>query len=131
MNIYVFSERVVRACRKRCLIPQNPFYNQSNLSLLHPPHKFCVHACMTPVFSGRTKLGICLPNLTMRGGKMVFILCHPTKNEPRKRTKGSNTLWKPAVRLCGRYALAPHNTTQKQTVSALAFASSKNLQTRK
>ena len=53
----------------------------------------------------------------------MFILCHPTKNEPRKRTKGSNTLWKPAVRLCGRYAFAPRNTTQKSTSSALAFAS--------
>jgi hypothetical protein len=26
----------------------------------------------------------------------MFILCHPTKNEPRKRTKGSNTPWHPA-----------------------------------
>ena len=33
----------------------------------------------------------------------MFILCHPTKNEPRKRTKGPNALWKPATRKPFRY----------------------------
>ena len=31
-------------------------------------------------------------------GMVMFILSRPRKNEPRKRTKGSNTLWKPATR---------------------------------
>jgi hypothetical protein len=29
---------------------------------------------------------------------LMFILCHAAKNEPRKRAKGSNTPWHPAVR---------------------------------
>jgi hypothetical protein len=28
----------------------------------------------------------------------MFILCRPTKNEPRKRTKGLNAPWDPAAR---------------------------------
>ena len=32
----------------------------------------------------------------------MFILCHAAKNEPRKRAKGPNALWIPAVRLCRR-----------------------------
>jgi len=68
------------------------------LMRLGPPHKFCVHACMTPVFSGRTKLGICLPNLTTRGGEVCpFFVAEQRKGE-RKSAKGFNTPWHPAVR---------------------------------
>ena len=49
----------------------------------------------------------------------------------KKGTKGSGTPWHPAVRLCERYALAPRNTTQKQTVSAFALAFSRKTPTRK
>jgi len=39
----------------------------------------------------------------------------------KKRAKGPNALWIPAVRLCGRGK--PRSTTQKQASSAFAFAS--------
>ena len=58
---------------------------------------------------------------TTRGGKGMFILSRPRKNEPRKRTKGPNALWIPAVRRCRRDK--SRSTAQKQTTSDFAFAS--------
>ena len=43
---------------------------------------------MTPVFSGRTKLGICLPNLTTRGGKTYATSWHAPRSGGRRAPKG-------------------------------------------
>jgi hypothetical protein len=55
----------------------------------------------------------------VRCAVLVFILCRAAKNEPRKRAKGPNALWKPAAR---------HEKSQiflivarKQTSSAFAL----------
>ena len=52
---------------------------------------------MTPVFSGRAKLAISLAKYGV-ALCVMFILSRPRKNEPRKRTKGSNTPSNPRAR---------------------------------
>ena len=50
---------------------------------------------------------------TTRGGGGMFILSRPRKNEPRKRTKGFNTPWHPAMRLCRRAKRAARRKSER------------------
>jgi hypothetical protein len=54
----------------------------------------------------------------------MFILCRAAKNEPRKRAKGSNTPWHPAVRHAK--TLFSLIVAQKKTSSTFESPSSKN-----
>ena len=72
---------------------------------LRNPQDFSLwHACRSWWKGGERKGKLNLLHLPLqprtaaraRCAVFVFILCHPTKNEPRKRTKGSNTPWHPA-----------------------------------
>jgi hypothetical protein len=56
-----------------------------------------------------------------RGWLFMFILCRAAKNEPRKRAKGPNALWKPATRK-RRFVVTPLIFARNVTNSAFALA---------